>query len=351
MNLHDDWLLEHCSSKRRNWTLGMYATHLATGSTLRCQSIKSGTILAYLRDIAKFLTLFIKADARKQNNLDAKLAAVVMAVPDEIKQLEKMRDLREPFTWDMWEYLDNLACDQEHQDSLLPSLCSWFGSGLYGGYCLSKWAQHDGHAALNHPLLDEGGFPLAFCLEDLEFRGDHNRRMSLQEAYATNPSELDTGIVRYSHQKNGDHGEKRKFKRNRKRPDRCCVVFLHQSLCRYVRLVGWIYSQPLSVYRAQDGTVKNITARDITAVMRRVASELFKMDPVRDKEDLQKWSSHSLRVGACVILHTMGFSGPQIQFILRWKSEAFMAYLRNLAALSELQNQAIADLSHQPHTI
>ena len=62
---------------------------------------------------------------------------------------------------------------------------------------------------------------------------------------------------------------------------------------------------------------------------------------VKDKAVLQLWSAHSLRVGACVILHTMGFTGTQIKFLLRWKSDTFMMYLRNVALLSDQQDEAI----------
>ena len=65
------------------------------------------------------------------------------------------------------------------------------------------------------------------------------------------------------------------------------------------------------------------------------------LHPVRDAKDLSKWSSHSLRVGACVALHAMGFSVLDIQWILRWRSTAFMVYLRNVAILAIRQHQAL----------
>ena len=44
LNLTDDWTLEHQSQERANYQLALYATHLATGSTLHCRSLKSSTI-------------------------------------------------------------------------------------------------------------------------------------------------------------------------------------------------------------------------------------------------------------------------------------------------------------------
>ena len=61
---------------------------------------------------------------------------------------------------------------------------------------------------------------------------------------------------------------------------------------------------------------------------------------ITDPKELARFSAHSLRVGACVILHAQGLTESQIQFILRWRSLAFMANLRNLMALSDRQNLA-----------
>jgi hypothetical protein len=68
--------------------------------------------------------------------------------------------------------------------------------------------------------------------------------------------------------------------------------------------------------------------------MRETTGRVYHRDPMKDRAALQLWSTHSLRVGACVILHTMGFSQSQIKWILRWQSNAFMVYLRNTAVLA-----------------
>jgi hypothetical protein len=46
--------------------------------------------------------------------------------------------------------------------------------------------------------------------------------------------------------------------------------------------------------------------------MRHTAAHVYNLDaPARDKLVLQHWSAHSIRVGACVILHAMGCSESQ----------------------------------------
>ena len=122
--------------------------------------------------------------------------------------------------------------------------------------------------------------------------------------------------------------------------------------CRFVRLFSTTQTTiPLCTYRHESGNIHLITASDISRVMRASACRLFKLDPIKNKKDLARWSSHSIRVGACVILHGMGFTDTQLQFLLRWKSDAFLCYLRNLSILSQKQNEAITDLSVMPSII
>lgn len=61
---------------------------------------------------------------------------------------------------------------------------------------------------------------------------------------------------------------------------------------------------------------------------------------ITDPKELTLCSTHTLWVGACVILHATDFTDLRIQFNLLWRSLAFMSYLRNLTALSDNQNKA-----------
>ena len=81
---------------------------------------------------------------------------------------------------------------------------------------------------------------------------------------------------------------------------------------------------PLSVYRHQNGRTYNVTSIDVETLMREAASKLFNLHPIKNKAELQMWSSHSLGVGACTTLYAMGFQEMEIKHLLRWKSDAFM---------------------------
>jgi hypothetical protein len=79
------------------------------------------------------------------------------------------------------------------------------------------------------------------------------------------------------------------------------------------------------------------------------ATKAYNLDPTKNAKELQLWSAHSLRVGACATLYAKGFSEMEIKFLLRWKSNAFMTYLRNLAVTSRRHNEAMNDVSEIPN--
>lgn len=85
--------------------------------------------------------------------------------------------------------------------------------------------------------------------------------------------------------------------------------------------------------------------------MRSIAAHVYSLDPVKHKKELQLWSAHSFRVGACTLLHAMGYTGTEIKFLLRWRSDTFMDYLRNMTILSERHAETIDKASVMPNLV
>ena len=97
MNIQDDWTCQHQTQERVDFQLAMYATFLATGSTLHCRSIKASTIGNYFHDIASFLGRFRAIDPRFVSATDTKLAPVIAKVLDEQRRWESVPNRREPY--------------------------------------------------------------------------------------------------------------------------------------------------------------------------------------------------------------------------------------------------------------
>jgi hypothetical protein len=322
---------------------------LASGDTLFCRAIKSATIGAYLRDVATFLARFIDVNVRKIDATQSRLAPVIQSVLDEVLRWEKVPDKREPFTPAMWEHMYAEVGKSPNTYLLGPSICNWFGCGLFGGFRLTEWVQEDGTSRISAPLLDDTGVPKAFYLPNLEFRLQNNRRISLREAFSLPEALIHRAIVTFTHQKNGNNGKKRTVVRNVKNARLCFVTLMLRIFQQFIHLLGWeATSTPLAIYQTESGDIRLITATDINVAMRATATAVYGLDPTKHAKDLQLWSLHSLCVGACVVLHAHGFTGPQIQFLLRWKSDAFMAYLRNLGFLAMQQNVALSNSCNMP---
>jgi hypothetical protein len=91
------------------------------------------------------------------------------------------------------------------------------------------------------------------------------------------------------------------------------------------------------------GKVEFITARHINDTLHTTATEVY---DISDPKDLSRFSSHSIRVGACVALHAAGVSEQNIKFALHWKSNSFYTYLRNMPGQSA--RMALAVLNFNP---
>ena len=141
LNLTGDWLLENQPQARGNFQLAMYAMHLATGSTLKCQTSQSGTIKGYLHDVATFLGRFRAIDPRFVSATDTKPAPVICKVIAEQKCWETVPNRREPFALEMQRAIANLHSATTDSCCLDAALANWTLCNLYAGCRGIEWAQ------------------------------------------------------------------------------------------------------------------------------------------------------------------------------------------------------------------
>jgi hypothetical protein len=232
-------------------------------------------------------------------------------------------------------------------------MIDWASAGLYEGFRLSKWAQPNGHHALHNPHLNIRGDACAFCNADFRFLSDDKIRIPVNQVIKLDPASPSVGhiFVKYRTKKNGRHGKERQHTHNASDTAPCHVITSMRIVQQFARLIGRTSDLPLCVYRHDNGSIRYIIASIIESTFRMAAAHVYKLDPVKDSAHLCRWSVHSLRVGACVILHGMGFTDTQIQFLLRWQSNAFFVYLCNIVGLAHKQNRAFDGLSIMPNFI
>lgn len=358
MNLTDDFLLAKVSQERANAQIACYVNYMMMGNTLLFKIIKAASMATYVRNLATLIIPVRGNDPRYVCPTDRKMAPIITNQLDKVRKWESLPDRREPCTLDM--ILDIVErAKAEPDDGIVNAIQDNFITAIYGGYRCSEWAQgNKTHSAIGthhlseDPNKDGKHEAYAFTLGDISFRNDKNAPIPLSQI-VNNPSRIPAlCFVCFKHQKNDNHGEKRKFARNDEKPHLCFIRAMMRIIQRFIRLIGWNFDLPLSVYYSPEtGETLNITSAEIEHEMQLAAIRVYELDPTKKDhlEMIKKWTAHSLRVGACVLLYTSGFSDTEIKFLLRWKSDSFRDYLRNLAFTARKQNSAINAMSVMPN--
>jgi hypothetical protein len=298
--------------------MALYALHLASGHSLHCKTLRVSSIKNYLFDMANMITSCGGRDPRylEANSKTFVPAIEVIPMSDEMARWEKVSEsVREPYTPAMQTHLDYLCSLETSNDSLLHVLRDFHPMGLYGGFRQSEWSQ-DSDSNPNKPDQNHQGQTQAFTLEDFSFLAPGDVRATMEHAIAAPEIAISAVDTCWRTQKNKQNGEKKRFSANAIISN--CYVSAARRICqRFVRLRGRNdTTTPLSIYTAPDGKQRLVTAKDISQCMQYLAGAVYH---ITDSKELSRFSAHSLRVGACVILYAQGLTESQIQFILRWR--------------------------------
>ena len=302
--------------------------YLATGNTIYSQSICSNTISEYLQAAADLITTLDPVEDRDPRKTDKGLWYVgIQKVINEVKRVETIPNRREGYTLAMHRRLFEKVRFL-HKNSPLYALYDWCTVGLQGGFRRSEYCQ-SGSAGLLTMTIDLCAFgPKAFILADIIFftasKVQLNRNFAVE-----NPDDVWYVKVIFCWQKNGYHGIHRWMSRNDKRIYLCAVRAWIRIVARFLALMGESKSDcPLAVYyHRKTHSPRYVTSTMVTAEMRSLAVEVHHLT---NKEDIDRFSSHSLRVGAACIYFAAGHDESFIQRVLRWESAAWKKYIRDL---------------------
>jgi hypothetical protein len=153
--------------------------------------------------------------------------------------------------------------------------------------------------------------------------------------------------VTWRFQKNDNNGEKKTFVGAFGHPTLCAVsALLHIAECW--NTLGLPKEHPLAIYMTNgtiNGTTKLIRESNINATLRNAARNVYNVKG----DDLDRFTLHSICVGACVTLHAANILALNIQHALHWKSDAFLIYLHNLPC--QAQRTARAVIEFNPHCL
>ena len=314
----------------RNFVLACYAVSLTTGETLLCKKIRYDTLRGYIRVAVKCHT-----DLHLPSPRTAKVDYVGVIL-DAVRKYEKVPNRREMIHDAMYTQL--LAMYKTHvkssPDELLPALIEWLLLARWVGPRKSEWCSD---SPTTYKTIDDeywGDRPnaLPFIFEDFTFTDSAGREVVISDslamdAHAPIPSNIAYLKLMVRKQKNDDNYQQLTYARTYNDPRLCPVSAAFRIVCRGRRL-RLPRTHPAAVYySAKHDSFRLITGDDTNKLLRKVAQQVYNLP--KNSKDLKLWSTHSLRVTACNLLHRAKFSDSAIKNRLRWKSDSFMMYLRN----------------------
>ena len=341
-----EWSSKHAPEKP-NLCFSAYVIHLSQGNTILCKSVGLKTIKDYVASVANIIKSFTGVDYRLTVQGESKIASPLKNVYDELARYETVPNRREPYTPEMHAIAEKTLLSEMHNSrpfSKYVVLTRWFGMGLQAGFRKSEWCQDHGMTDPRAPQMNHLKAPnnqtMAFCLGDVRVQNSAGKHFVGADILQTPKSSLRNTWLKWKTQKNKQHGEEKLFTSSQDDDKIGLGERMYDTIDTFVQLQkidpNLDETTPLSVYLDYGtNTVKLITSSDVEDYMRSLAVAAYNLCPTKDKKKLMKWSCHSLRVGACVLLHTMGYDATSIQWILRWRSNTFMMYLRNVAILAD----------------
>jgi len=321
----------------RNAMMACYAMSLCQGDTIKATAIKLGTIKKYLKQASLLST---KANGKRFYDPcldeDGKMAEHLKAVLDEHGRWEKMPNRREPLTKTMVK-AQHAYCRTARYSRFTgeqAAMRDWLTFGIFSGVRRGEWAMESANLATLVFGPDE--LPRQFCMHDLVFYGPGRSVMDNDDAvHIATAASVD---VTWRFQKNKDNGQTITFTPN---PDdeELCPVRALLNIRRRAQLLGLAMDHPLAAYDvASKRGPAVIHSGTIRRCLRRLAKSCY---GITKAEDLALYTSHSIRVGACVALHIAGKATEFIQSALRWRSDAFKMYLRNVVVIAQQRVTAL----------
>jgi len=197
--------------------------------------------------------------------------------------------------------------------------------------------------SLHHITRNLNGHPKALIMEDFKFYANNRVHLSHEQAIASTDI-VESVSIQFRQQKNGQNSEWKTITQNHGTPT---IDGVTASICiiKRAQKLNLNSEPPVCVFTSDgtaDGARKFITEMHIAERLQHLAKLKY---GITKAADLARYTSHSVRVGACVALHAAGLDKLDIQNALRWRSTTFWNYLRNLPRQAACCMEAICNFN------
>lgn len=313
-----------------NFLLACWAVSLISGDNILGLNIKSTTVKGYMKAAAKLYVRAELPDPFNNSNVTVNYPEIIITA---LSKYESKPDRKEPVTDSMFLYIAEQA-RASRQDSMLAALKDWFAWSRYGGPRRAEWCQTTmtKYQTVEHGPPNEAA---AFRLDDITFYTKRGLRIDPNNISAL--SIVHHAKVRWRYQKNEDNGEEITYYLDKSNPEWCPCLSLWNIVQRALRLRIPSH-EPIAQYRNDKNVRVYITDKNVNDTLQKAASKVL---GIKDTNVLRKWTTHSLRVTAANELHRRNFSGEFIKKRLRWRSDAFLGYLRNTIHIARTHTLAM----------
>jgi len=334
MELGQDPCLPHHSLQARNYLIACFAVSLIRGETIQSRKIRHATVKNYVNAA---VGLHTDRQLPSPKHADIDYVSIVLKA---IKKYEKQPNRRDMVHDEMIHHMEKIR-HTFHQDSLEAALIDWIYLGRFVGFRGIEWCQttQKRYLRITHPNW-EGPDSYAFITDDFQFFTEEKQQIHILTP--ANIARISYVIIRFRKQKNDRNYEAIPYYKDNTNPTFCPVASAIRIHLRAIRL-GIKTEEPLGVFHCQKGkhtgTRCYITKQQVATFLQSIAMTVFHLKP-RDKI-LNRWTSHSIRVTACNLLHRQGMSDTYIQSRLRWTSNAFLGYLRNTLYTAAAHTKAL----------
>ena len=335
ISLKDDPCLPHHDIQARNYLLACYAVSLIRGETIQSKRVRHATMRNYIKAAVRLHTDRDLPSPHSGAPID-----YITIVLKAVKKFEIQPNRREMIHDEMIYYLESIRSSYD-PDSLEAALIDWIYLGRFVGYRSIEWCQtkQKDYHKIDHPNW-EGPRSYAFIADDFQFY--NALKQPIYDLADAATSDISYFTLRFRKQKNDRNYELIPYYKDVNNPEFCAVEAAFRIMQRAARL-DTPAEEPVGVYLSKKGKYANqrcfITSKQVASILQSVAAKVFKLNDT-DKA-LNKWTSHSIRVTACNLLHRQGFSDTYIQTRLRWRSNAFLDYLRNTLYTAAAHTKAL----------
>jgi len=319
----------------QDYVAACYAHSLAKGDTIHSRIVSSQCIKQYLK-----AARISKRPNSLSNSTDLSYPPLVQNVLNEHNRWQRVPNKREPITMAMLNHWHTLAKGSQ-PDSFHAAQFDWFCIGILAGFRKSEWLQDSYEFSKSKDFkrnVDKS--VTAFIASDFTLS-------STEHSLHAKPFEKITPIlkIKWRFQKNNQNGQVITFTHNINNPKFSPVLAAQRILARAKRL-SVPANHPIAVF-AKDKKLHTMHHSIIDTSIRKCASIVYS---ISSKQQLQLYSTHSVRVGACVLLHAAQPDPLYIQFRLRWRSTSFIQYLRNTPRLASMHNNILNDVDNDAIT-